>query len=897
MLPTSLSFWLSRASAVIVPIYLYAAYRSLRLNPRGTANRLSALFNAVFAVWAGAAVFWYSAESASQADSWYRAFSWTWCLFPPLVLHFNLTISGSSLRKRRWLRYLVLVAIYAPAALLIYLTPTRILSTPVYRLGHWMLTVNYAWPYYFFVAHFILYSLIGILAVNFARVKSRNGNERSRLAVIVATLILAISFGFLTDGIFIMTQADVPNLAIFWALIVSLGLLMAINRFGFLSPLPIAETPRILNALADIVVFLDSTGSIAWANKSALESAGLTNLEAVKGKGIDLFVDEADARSIGDTARGLIDFYTGRSHWGQRRLPVSLRSRAIVDLNQVQGAIVTALDMSTAFALEKAEQTAADSGLLFNEFIEHSLDGIILTDADGNITVWNAPMVSQTGLATSEVLGTKIWDTMARLLPANKRNQQDSIGLKRSIITAMLGSSSPWTSKIIEQPITRTDGEERILQSSSFIIPLRTGAISATIIRDITESRRASEEMIERIRKLDHAQKMDAVGSLSGGIAHDFNNTLGGIVGAISLIKMGVEDGTYTKLSDIEKEISIIDRSAARASASVARLLALTKKRLPENNIFKFKEALKRVCDFAMRGMDNAVLIEFPKNSREAYINGDPGLIEQMLLNLFINAEHAMTIMRPKGQKRGGHIVVGLERFKPTQNFLAINPAARKQDYWCVSIQDEGVGIPHHILPHIFNPFYSTKNSEKSNGLGLSMVHSIVAQHGGFVDVASQLNKGSTFFIYLPAADIADAKTSQRQQILRGTGSILLVDDDEVVRDTGMAMLGALGYSSEAAVSGEEAIELFKQEPERWAAVIMDLRMNGMSGDEATMILRGIRSDLPVILASGFASEEAIRLSEDQPAMTFIQKPYSINTLSLALMEVQGKGSAGNSTR
>lgn len=888
MLTTSLPFWLSRAAALIIPIFLFAAYRSFKLNPRGLVNRLATCFNIVFALWAFAAMFWYSASDPAVANWWYKSFSWTWSLFPPLVLHFNLQMSGFNNPQKKKLNRLLLVLMYLPCAVLALLTPIYIIDNPTYRLGHWMLTIKTSWLYYLFVSHYFLYIIAGIAVVQRTRRKAKNPTERTRLAIIAWSSSLAIGLGFLTDGIFIIANIEFPNLAIFWTLLLSIGMLTAMDRFGFMSPLPLTETPRILNALADMVIFLDENAKISWANRSSIESIGLSKLDDLKGRGMELFLSQEDAATIAETAHGRLDFFTTRTQWGSAKTPVSIRARSLIDLNQVRGAIVTAMDLRINYALEKAEHAAADSGLLFNEFIEHSLDGIIITDADGNITIWNAPMVSLTGLSASEVKGSKIWDTMARLAPPDKRNSQDALGMKRSIITAMLGSPSPWTNRVIEQTIIRPDGQKRILQGSSFIIPLHNGAISATIVRDITESRRAAEEMIERIRKLDHAQKMDAVGSLTGGIAHDFNNTLGGIVGSISLIKMGIEDGSYKSIADIQRELNIIDRSATRASASVARLLTLTKKRLPETHIFKLKDTLKRVSEFSTRTMDKAVSIELPKNGKEASISGDPGLIEQLFLNMFINAEHAMTIMRPKGQKRGGTIQVQIERFRPSQTFLATNPSACKQDYWCVSIRDEGIGIPHHILPHIFDPFYTTKTSEKANGLGLAMVHSIAAQHGGFVDVKSELNKGTVFSIYLPVADDSLHQERPRSIIKHGSGMILMVDDDEVVRDTALVMLSALGYRAEAVVSGEEAIDLFKRDPESWKAVIMDMRMSGISGDEASVQLRAIRPDIPIVLASGYISDESFFVAQNQGNMTFIQKPYTIETLSEALNQIIG---------
>jgi len=246
-----------------------------------------------------------------------------------------------------------------------------------------------------------------------------------------------------------------------------------------------------------------------------------------------------------------------------------------------------------------------------------------------------------------------------------------------------------------------------------------------------------------------------------------------------------------------------------------------------------------------------------------------------------------MTIMRTRGEKRGGTISITVRPFFPEPDFLASNPAAEKQNYWRVGIRDEGVGIPHHILPRIFDPFFTTKPADKSSGLGLAMVHSIATQHGGFVDLFSELGVGTEFFIYLPAcSEVSAEKTSQKA--MRGTGFILLVDDDEVPRDTGQAILAALGYKSEAAISGEEAMEIFMVNPAKWFAVVTDLRLTGIGGDEIAMRMKAIRPDLPIVMASGYASEDAIESASQSENFVFVQKPYTVAELGAAIIKASG---------
>jgi CheY-like chemotaxis protein len=291
-----------------------------------------------------------------------------------------------------------------------------------------------------------------------------------------------------------------------------------------------------------------------------------------------------------------------------------------------------------------------------------------------------------------------------------------------------------------------------------------------------------------------------------------------------------------------------------RATASVERLLALAKKRVPGTETFKLETILERVADFAASSMDSSVSLFLPSHFDHAFISGDPGLIEQLLLNIFINAEHAMTFMQPDERKRGGAIRVELERYTPDQSSLAVNPSVQKRDYWC-----------------------------------LAMVHSIITQHGGFVDVSTEPGRGTTFYLYLPAVEVPAAegeRPAPENPLAKGKGTILLVDDDEMVRDTVGRMISSLGYQAETAASAEEALELFGSRPEQWISVVMDNRMGGMSGSVAARHMRLICPDIPITLISGYVSDEALAMAEEE-GITFLQKPFTVRALGSVL---EGRG-------
>ncbi len=884
-MPLSITaFWLATACAIAFVVFGYCAIKWISLNPQGSANRLAAIFNIVFMFWAAAAFFWYSTDNQDVAEKLYKAFAWCWCIFPPLVLRFNYKISGSHLTKNKRLKSLLVFLLYVPAVVFSILIPLFTITKPNFIAGYWMLGIRINIIYILFSAHYFLYILAGIVVTLRARSRAAGTSEKKQLSTVALSSIIAVTGGFITDTVFLALGFNFPNMAIIWITILSIGMLTARNRFGFLAPFPIAEAPRILNALADMVLYLDESGKITWGNDSALKALGCKNIDSLKDLPLEACFSSVDIAPLKKTAQSVLDFYATRTTIGQQKLPVDLRAHRVMDIRQARGSIITLLDLSSENARKKAEDEAQQTGLLLEEFIAHSLDGITLTDPDGTVKRWNSPMSMITGIPTQDAIGKKLWDLLAGLIPGSTKTLDDEARVKRRIISALIATSSPMTPHILEEEIQKSDGTRRILQSSSFIIPLRGGSIMATITRDISEARQTATEMIERIRKLDHAQKMDAVGALTSGIAHDFNNTLGGIVGALSLIKMGIEDNSYKTPADMARELEIMERSAERAVSSVKRLLTLTKKRLPEQKKFKLNDALQRVVEFTSRSLDPSIIIKSPQDSEPAFMEGDPGQVEQLLLNLIINAEQAMTIMRLRGEKRGGVITITIRSFFPEPDFLASNPAAEKQTYWRVGIRDEGVGIPHHILPRIFDPFFTTKPADKSSGLGLAMVHSIATQHGGFVDLFSQLGVGTEFFIYLPASsEVTEKKTTQKA--IRGSGLILLVDDDEVPRDTGQAILAALGYKSEAAVSGEEALEMFNANPGKWAAVVTDLRMTGIGGDEIAMRMKAIRPDLPIVMASGYATDDAIESASQAENFVFVQKPYTVAELGAAIIK------------
>lgn len=882
------SIWLSRFAVVAMAIFGYCAWMANSLDGRSRTNRVAVAFNIVFALWAGAASFWYAADRAT-ALALYRAFSWTWSIFPPLILHFTLRVTEHPVLDSKY-RLACLAALYAPALALVYLVPAHVLVDPVFRGGYWMLAIERTPPYFFFVAHYFVIILFAIIVAFGASSRAHNRRAGRRFRLLGWSYSVAGVLGFITDTVFLYAGIDIPNLAIFWILILSAGMIVAMSRYGFLSRLPPEEALALLESMGEYVMYLDDSGRVVWMNPSAILAVGQDTLAGARSlAAADILPAElavslvagfaADSAGSPDT----LAISGSRSvSLGPEGIPVNLWVHR-VGRTGTGGMVLTAVDLRPQFSSAKIERRLADSGILLDEFVARSLDGIVLTDAEGRIVRWNEPMVSMTGIGAEEALGAFYWDIRSSLEPAGGISPER---IRSTIQGILAGRNLTWARRNTESRIQRRDASRRIIQYDSFPIPLAEGTILATIARDVTDERRQSEEHIARIRKLDHAQKMEAVGTLSGGIAHDFNNTLAGIIGAASLIRLGIDSGSIKSPRDFERELEMIERSSQRAASSVRRLMTLTRRRAPEAKVFRLDETLSRVAEFARSSMDQSVRVETPVELPQALVLGDAGLVEQLLLNLLINAEHAMTIMRPEGQKRGGTVTLGLSPFFPEKAFLLANPDIREADYWAVSVRDEGVGIPRHIQNRVFEPFYSTKtngSAEMSSGLGLAMVHAIARQHGGCVNLKSEPGVGSLFMVYLPAATEATASVRVERRIRRGEGLVLVADDDDIPRETAVAALETLGYGTLAATSGAEARSLFGERPDEWKAVLLDRRLGDTDGLELARALREERPALPVVLASGL--HDPVTEEADRGPLPFVilHKPYTIDELARAL--------------
>ena len=393
------------------------------------------------------------------------------------------------------------------------------------------------------------------------------------------------------------------------------------------------------------------------------------------------------------------------------------------------------------------------------------------------------------------------------------------------------------------------------------------------VSRDITERKRLEDQLRQ-------AQKMEAVGNLAGGIAHDFNNILQGIMGYADMAKMNLlpSDQVY-------QEIEQILKGADRAATLTRQLLAFSRRQMIRPVDLDLNDVIAGVSNMLHRVIGEHIELDLKFGADTRTVHADGGTLEQVLLNLCVNARDAMPT--------GGQLTIETDQVVLDGGFCETHPWASPGDYALVSVTDTGVGIPPDVVDHIFEPFFTTKETGKGTGLGLSMVYGIVKQHEGLVHCYSEPNKGTCFKIYLPSVEriaATDQKANDTPEAVGGTETILLAEDDEMVREIAVITLERSGYKVLAAKDGEEALQFFEKHREDIQFALLDVVMPKVSGRGVYDAIRALKPDLPVLFSSGYNTNAIHTGFVVEEGLETIQKPYSPNALLHKIREVLDGG-------
>jgi two-component system, cell cycle sensor histidine kinase and response regulator CckA len=428
----------------------------------------------------------------------------------------------------------------------------------------------------------------------------------------------------------------------------------------------------------------------------------------------------------------------------------------------------------------------------------------------------------------------------------------------------------------LEVPCRHKDGSDFFCILNASVINQNAQESRIVVVyEDITDRKKADEERKKLESQLMQSQKMEAIGTLAGGIAHDFNNLLMGIQGCTSILMIDLHDKSqhYERLKAIE---DLVQNGAdlTRQLLGFARGGRYELKTININEIIE-----KTVSLFGRTKKEIAVHRNFADDI--IYVNADRGQMDQLLLNLLVNAWQAMP--------EGGDIYLRTEKVFLDNDFVhsyGVDPGK----YVKISIEDTGIGMDAKTKERIFEPFFTTKEITKGTGLGLAIVYGIVRAHGGIITVVSKPNKGSQFDIYLPISEKEqEDEIRELGEIVKGDETILLVDDEEVIVEVSKEILEILGYNILVAHSGHEAINIYSEKKDVIDLVIQDMVMPGMSGMETFHALKIINPAVKVILSSGYVINQKIESIMEQGCRDFIQKPFRMEELSKKVRNVLDK--------
>ena len=491
-------------------------------------------------------------------------------------------------------------------------------------------------------------------------------------------------------------------------------------------------------------------------------------------------------------------------------------------------------------------------------------DGVISTDDKGIITRINPIAQQLTGWNRTEATGTNITEVFILKHQFTGKTLPNPVtrviqNLKRHTLnqSAVLISRSG-------QEFSITDSAAPIISPAGKL----TGAIM--VFRDIT----AEYEVQKRLK---HSQRMDAIGQLAGGVAHDFNNMLGGIIGFSELLAKKVnndsEAATYVQM--------ILDTSDKAASLTRKLLTFAKKTNIPATNV-DIHKIITSSTELLQRTIDRRINIATSFLAEKFIVMGDSSQLQNIFINLGINAAHAM--------KGDGTITIStrniiLDSDSMTSWTTPLNPG----DYIEIKVTDTGCGITQEDLPRIFEPFFTTRERDQGTGLGLSAVYGSIKQHKGDISVSSTPGTGTTFTLLLPAS--AEDSSARNQEPINettntGSGHILIVDDEEIMRITARHILENSGYKVTSATNGREALALFHDKSKHYDLIILDMIMPEMNGKDCFKELRRHSVEIPVILASGFSQDSDIREMEKEEVVSFISKPYKGKELLNAIHEL-----------
>jgi len=610
----------------------------------------------------------------------------------------------------------------------------------------------------------------------------------------------------------------------------------------------------------DAIFVEDFTGQVLDVNPTACRLHGMTREQLVGQNVLEL----VPAEKRGETSAGFQAMVNGEVRQVEgfsvrsdgERVPVEVRANRV----EYAGQPALLLHVRDLSERKRAESALRGSELLFHSVWENSVDGMCLSDEEGVVIAVNDAFCKLVALRRDQLEGqryTAIYaatENPARLLQQYRERFRERV-VERHVQRRLTLHNG-----------TKVESED----TNSFVEAPGRPPLLLTLLRDITAQKRLEDQLRQ-------SQKLEAIGQLAGGVAHDFNNILTVIQGHVSLLNTV---GNLT--GPAAKSAQQIAQAADRAAGLTRQLLTFSRRRVIQPRRVDLNDVVNNLTKMVGRLLGEDIALQLSYWPEPATVLADASMMEQVILNLAVNARDAM----PKG----GQLAMRVGVVSVNEGYVARHAEARPGRFVCLAVTDTGCGIPPENLRRIFEPFFTTKEVGKGTGLGLATVYGIVQQHQGWIEVESEVGRGTAFRIYLPfeAEVAAPPETKAAQPPVRGGDeTILVVEDEADVRELVSSVLECYGYRVLAADSGPQALKVWREHQRDINLVLTDLVMPGrMSGWELAEQLWDERPDLPVIFTSGYSNEVAGHEFVSTGDRHYLQKPYQPQKLARRIREV-----------
>jgi PAS domain S-box-containing protein len=617
------------------------------------------------------------------------------------------------------------------------------------------------------------------------------------------------------------------------------------------------EKEIILDSQLEHVIYQDKDHKILWPNQAACDSVGMTRQELIGRYCYEIWSQRSERCEDCPVALAM---QTGRQHRIAKTTPDG-RAWSILGypVRDADGKITSAIEVTREItdqvrAIQERErllEQIQEQAYRMRQIVETVPEGMILLDAQAQVVLANPLGESHLGTLASAWIG----DTLTHL--------------GEHPLTALL--TAPPTGLWHDVATDREKGPSRIFEVTARSVSESPEGGSASggwvlLTRDVTQ-----ERLIER--RTQQQERLAAVGQLAAGIAHDFSN----IMATIVLYSQMVSRSPNLPSRDQER-LATIHQQALQATKLIQQILDFSRSAVLEKQPLDLTPLLKEQVKLLGRVLPESIELAFTYGPGEHTVNADPVRIQQAVMNLAVNARDAMP--------EGGELCFDIERIRIGDGEPGPLPEMQAGEWVQITISDTGTGMPPDVIAHVFDPFFTTKPPGQGSGLGLAQVYGIVTQHGGYIDVKSQVNQGTRFLIYMPALSIplVEAVDLEPKRLARGRGeTILVVEDSPSARRALVESLESLNYRVLAAKNGRQALARIEEHSESIALILSDVVMPGMSGITLVHNLRERGIQVPIVMVTGHPLKEALEELRGRGISDWLSKPPSLEQLAEAV--------------